>query len=407
MLALILSPFYVAIIYWVCRRWYKFISALNIKNKRLDFWLKHFSWSMFLLTIFIGLAFILPEDNFLRRPLFKIGAYWLGISLYLILYVALIDLLRWIYSKVFKDKYNDFYARTICTLLIIVLTGVTSIYGIINAKIVRTTEYEITINKDGGNFKEMTIAMFGDPQFGYNIGEYHLKQAVDIINKNDVDIVCVAGDIFDNQYSAIKHPDKLIELFNQIKSKYGMYAVLGNHDVEEPILCGFTFNDDDLENKLASKEMLEFIRKSGMVLLYDENVIINDSVNLYGRADQERPNLGNITRKESGDIFKEVDTTKPLFVLDHEPREYDELEKAGVDLMMAGHTHDGQLWPTKIATDIIWENAYGLWVKNAFHAITTSGLGLFGPNMRVGTIAEVCIIHVKFREVVIPIFLYN
>lgn len=397
MLALILSPFYVAIIYWVCRRWYKFISALNIKNKRLDFWLKHFSWSMFLLTIFIGLAFILPEDNFLRRPLFKIGAYWLGISLYLILYVALIDLLRWIYSKVFKDKYNDFYARTICALLIIVLTGVTSIYGIINAKIVRTTEYEITINKDGGNFKEMTIAMFGDPQFGYNIGEYHLKQAVDIINKNDVDIVCVVGDIFDNQYSAIKNPDKLIDLFNQIKSKYGMYAVLGNHDVEEPILCGFTFNDDDLENKLASKEMLDFIKKSGMVLLYDENVIINDSVNLYGRADQERPNLGNITRKESGNLFKEVDVSKPIMVLDHEPREYDELEKAGVDLMMAGHTHDGQLWPTKIATDIIWENSYGLWVKNAFHAITTSGLGLFGPNMRVGTIAEVCIIHVKFR----------
>lgn len=397
MLALILSPFYVAIIYWVCRRWYKFISALNIKNKRLDFWLKHFSWSMFLLTIFIGLAFILPEDSFLRRPLFKIGAYWLGISLYLILYVALIDLLRWIYSKVFKDKYNDFYARTICALLIIVLTGVTSIYGIINAKIVRTTEYEITINKDGGNFKEMTIAMFGDPQFGYNIGEYHLKQAVDIINKNDVDIVCVVGDIFDNQYSAIKNPDKLIDLFNQIKSKYGMYAVLGNHDVEEPILCGFTFNDDDIKNKLASKEMLDFIRKSGMVLLYDENVIINNSVNLYGRADQERPNLGNITRKESGDLFKEVDVSKPIMVLDHEPREYDELEKAGVDLMMAGHTHDGQLLPTKIATDIIWENPYGLWVKNAFHAITTSGLGLFGPNMRVGTIAEVCIIHVKFR----------
>lgn len=397
MLALILSPFYVAIIYWVCRRWYKFISALNIKNKRLDFWLKHFSWSMFLLTIFIGLAFILPEDNFLRRPLFKIGAYWLGISLYLILYVALIDLLRWIYSKVFKDKYNDFYARTICALLIIVLTGVTSIYGIINAKIVRTTEYEITINKDGGNFKEMTIAMFGDPQFGYNIGEYHLKQAVDIINKNDVDIVCVVGDIFDNQYSAIKNPDKLIDLFNQIKSKYGMYAVLGNHDVEEPILCGFTFNDDDIKNKLASKEMLDFIRKSGMVLLYDENVIINNSVNLYGRADQERPNLGNITRKESGDLFKEVDVSKPIMVLDHEPREYDELEKAGVDLMMAGHTHDGQLLPTKIATDIIWENPYGLWVKNAFHAITTSGLGLFGPNMRVGTIAEVCIIYVKFR----------
>ena len=397
MLAIILSPFYVAIIYWVCRRWYKFISALNIKNRKLDWWLKHFSWSMFILTIFIGVAFMLPEHNFLKRPLFQIGAYWLGISMYLIIYVALIDLLRWIYSKLFKNKYNEFYARLICTLLIIILTGATSIYGIINAKVVRTTEYEVTVNKDGGEFEDMTIAMFGDPQFGYNIGEYHLKQAVDIINKNDVDILCVAGDIFDNQYSAIKDPDKLIDLFKQIKTKYGMYAVLGNHDVEEPILCGFTFNDDDIEHKLASKEMLKFIKDSGMILLYDENVIINGSVNLYGRADQERPNLGNITRKDSADIFEEVDTTKPIFVLDHEPREYDELEKAGVDLMMAGHTHDGQLWPFKIGTDLAWENPYGLWVKNSFHAITTSGLGLFGPNMRVGTIAEVCIIHVKFR----------
>ena len=397
MLALILSPFYVAIIYWVCRRWYKFVSALNIKNKRLDWWLKHFSWSMFILTLIIGIAFLLPDTVSLKRPLSQIGSYWLGISLYLILFVAVIDLIRWIYAKIKKDKYNDFKARIICTILIIVCTTGVSIYGIINAKIVRTTEYTIEIDKDGGNFDEMTIALFGDPQFGYNIGEHHLKQAVDIINSYDVDLVAIAGDIFDNQYSAIKDPDKLIELFNQIESKYGMYAVLGNHDVEEPILCGFTFNDKDISNKVASKEMLEFIEKSNIKLLYDENVIINDSINLYGRADEERPNLGNTTRKSSEEIKEEIDTSKPLLILDHEPRDYDELEAIGTDLMMAGHTHDGQLWPTKIATDIIWTNPYGLYVNNSFHAITTSGLGLFGPNMRVGTIAEVCIIHIKFK----------
>lgn len=397
MLALILSPFYVAIIYWVCRRWYKFVSALNIKNKRLDWWLKHFSWSMFILTLIIGIAFLLPDTVSLKRPLSQIGSYWLGISLYLILFVAVIDLIRWIYAKIKKDKYNDFKARIICTIMIIVCTTGVSIYGIINAKIVRTTEYTIEIDKDGGNFDEMTIALFGDPQFGYNIGEHHLKQAVDIINSYDVDLVAIAGDIFDNQYSAIKDPDKLIELFNQIESKYGMYAVLGNHDVEEPILCGFTFNDKDISNKVASKEMLEFIEKSNIKLLYDENVIINDSINLYGRADEERPNLGNTTRKSSEEIKEEIDTSKPLLILDHEPRDYDELEAIGTDLMMAGHTHDGQLWPTKIATDIIWTNPYGLYVNNSFHAITTSGLGLFGPNMRVGTIAEVCIIHIKFK----------
>lgn len=397
MLALILSPFYVAIIYWVCRRWYKFVNALNIKNKRLEWWLKHFSWSMFILTLIIGIAFLLPESFSLKRPLSQIGSYWLGVSLYLILFVAVIDLIRWIYSKIKKGKYDDFKARIICTILIIVCTTGVSIYGIINAKIVRTTEYTIEIDKDGGDFDEMTIALFGDPQFGYNIGEYHLKQAVDIINSYDVDLVAIAGDIFDNQYSAIKDPDKLIELFNQIESKYGMYAVLGNHDVEEPILCGFTFNDKDISNKVASEEMLEFIEKSNITLLYDENVIINDSINLYGRADEERPNLGNTTRKSADEIKEEIDSTKPLLVLDHEPRDYDELETIGTDLMMAGHTHDGQLWPTKIATDIIWTNPYGLYVNNNFHAITTSGLGLFGPNMRVGTIAEVCIIHIKFK----------
>ena len=397
MLALILSPFYVAIIYWVCRRWYKFVNALNIKNKRLEWWLKHFSWSMFILTLIIGVAFLLPESFSLKRPLSQIGSYWLGVSLYLILFVALIDLIRWIYSKIKKDKYDDFKARIICTILIIVCTTGVSIYGIINAKIVRTTEYTIEIDKDGGDFDEMTIALFGDPQFGYNIGEYHLKQAVDIINSYDVDLVAIAGDIFDNQYSAIKDPDKLIELFNKIESKYGMYAVLGNHDVEEPILCGFTFNDKDISSKVASEEMLEFIEKSNITLLYDENVIINDSINLYGRADEERPNLGNTTRKSADEIKEEIDTSKPLLVLDHEPRDYDELEAIGTDLMMAGHTHDGQLWPTKIATDIIWTNPYGLYVNNNFHAITTSGLGLFGPNMRVGTIAEVCIVHIKFK----------
>ncbi len=397
MLALILSPFYVAIIYWVCRRWYKFVSALNIKNKRLDWWLKHFSWSMFILTLIIGIAFLLPDTVSLKRPLSQIGSYWLGVSLYLILFVAVVDLIRWIYAKIKKDKYNDFKARTICTIIIIVGTVAVSTYGIINAKIVRTTEYTIEIDKDGGNFDEMTIALFGDPQFGYNIGEHHLKQAVDIINSYDVDLVAIAGDIFDNQYSAIKDPDKLIELFNQIQSKYGVYGVLGNHDVEEPILCGFTFNDKDLKDKTASPEMLEFIEKSNIKLLYDENVIINDSINLYGRADEERPNLGNTTRKSAEEIKEEIDTSKPLLILDHEPRDYDELEAIGTDLMMAGHTHDGQLWPTKIATDILWTNSYGLYVKNAFHAITTSGLGLFGPNMRVGTIAEVCIIHIKFK----------
>ena len=152
MLAILLSPIYFLILYWVCRRWYKLISSFKIQNKRLDFYLKHFSWSMFLLTLTIPLGFILKDTSSLKRPLCIIGSYWLGISLYLILYLTVIDFIRFLIHKKIKDKYNDCLYRFVCALLIVTLTTITSIYGIKNAKDVKTTEYNITINKDGGNF---------------------------------------------------------------------------------------------------------------------------------------------------------------------------------------------------------------------------------------------------------------
>ena len=397
MLAIILSPLYFAILYWACRRWYKLIKTYDIKNKALRFILMHCIWVVFLLTLCIAIGFLAPSGTLVKRIFSQIGSYWLGVSLYLILFLALFDLIRWIYSKIRKDHYNDRIARTISAILIVICTAITSLYGIINAKIVHTTYYEVTIHKDGGNLKELTIGLFGDPQFGYNIGEYHLQQAVDILNENNVDLVLVAGDVFDNEYSAIKDPDKLIELFHQINTKYGMYTVLGNHDVEEKILCGFTFNDDDIKDKLASQDMLDFLKKADLKLLYDDYITIEDSVTIYGRADYERPNLGNTTRKSAEEIAEEVDDSKPIIVLEHEPVEYDELEAAGVDLQLAGHTHDGQMWPAKIATDIIWKNPAGIYQSGNFTTITTSGLGLFGPNMRTGTIAEVCIVHITFE----------
>ena len=122
MLAIYLSPIYFAILYWTCRRWYKLIASFNIKNRRLDFYLKHFSWSMFLLTLTIPIGCFLKDTSSLKRPMCQIGAYWLGISLYLILYLSIIDLIRYLYHKKVKEKYNDCKARSICALLIIVLT---------------------------------------------------------------------------------------------------------------------------------------------------------------------------------------------------------------------------------------------------------------------------------------------
>lgn len=102
------------------------------------------------------------------------------------------------------------------------------------------------------------------------------------------------------------------------------------------------------------------------------------------------------TRKTPKELTEELDLTKPLIVIDHEPRELNELSEAGVDLDLCGHTHDGQVFPLTLITDMVWENACGYLKKGSMHNIVTSGVGVFGPNMRVGTKSEICMIDIQF-----------
>ena len=101
-------------------------------------------------------------------------------------------------------------------------------------------------------------------------------------------------------------------------------------------------------------------------------------------------------RKTPDEITAEMDKSKPIIVLDHQPKELRALADAGVDLDLCGHTHDGQMFPGNLTIKLMWENACGYLRKGKMHNIVTSGVGLFGPNMRVGTKAEICPITVHF-----------
>ena len=123
----------------------------------------------------------------------------------------------------------------------------------------------------------------------------------------------------------------------------------------------------------------------------------------------DQPNLKILkTSKSSTDIrcpkrlsdeemMDKMDTDKPIVVIDHEPRHTENLADLGVDVFLNGHTHNGQIWPGTITIDWIWDNAYGYKQYGNLHNIVTSGVGLFGVNMRTDSIAEVCNIKVKFN----------
>ena len=267
--------------------------------------------------------------------------------------------------------------------------------GIYGASNIRTTEYNITVNKSGGKLESLHIALVADLHLGYSTGCTQMKKMTDIINDMHPDIVLIAGDIFDNEYEALDAPKKLSRILSGIRSRYGVFACYGNHDIQERILAGFTFGRS--EEKKSDPRMDEFLKLSDITLLQDEGVVIDDSFYLYGRPDRRKPG-GNIkNRKTPDEITAKADISKPVIVIDHEPAELQELADAGVDIDLCGHTHDGQIFPGNLTINLFWENACGYMRKGNMHNIVTSGTGVFGPAMRVGTRSEVCDITVDFN----------
>lgn len=323
---------------------------------------------------------------------------WFGALAYILLVLITADIIRLILGHMkrvdprwVKSRKSFVRAGAACLCVI----GLISVWGYINARVIRVTPYDVVIHKDGGNLDELNIVLAADLHLGYNIGCSQMEQMVEKINAQDPDLVVIAGDIFDNNFDALEDSRRLAEILQGIQSTYGVYACYGNHDVDEPILAGFTFPSD--KKKESDPRMDAFLETAGITLLQDEGILIQDSIYLFGRADKERPGRGIQERMTPEQITKTMDPTKPIIVIDHEPRELDELAAAGVDLDLAGHTHDGQMFPANILMKFLWENPCGYLKKDQMHSIVTSGVGLFGPNMRVGTRAEICKIHVSFE----------
>ena len=110
----------------------------------------------------------------------------------------------------------------------------------------------------------------------------------------------------------------------------------------------------------------------------------------------EKAGDGTNKRKSAKDLLSSVDKTKPVLVLQHEPIEFKNLAESGADVVMCGHTHNGQIFPGNLVIPFFNENAYGVKKLYGIDTIVTAGVGHYGPPIRVGTNSEVTVINIKF-----------
>lgn len=394
MIFLFLLPFYLGVSSYMMFRFF--------------YWMKHcnhrFNWLRFkvpfaVVYLFMALspviAFLLPKSA-VAIVIRRISTYWIGIMLYSLLYVVLFDLLRLI-AKHTKLKNTLLFSRgSVVSIgsVVVACAVATCLYGIFNARNIKVNEYSVTVNKSCGSDKHLKAVLVADLHMGYAIGVDHITNMVKKINEQNADIVIIAGDIFDNSYDGMDDPEGIKAQLKSIKSKYGVYAVYGNHDIDEKILMGFTF--DWGGKQLHSEKMTNFIKECNIKLINDESVLINDEFYLVGRRDTDKPGTEDGTRAEISELTKDLDKTKPIFVLSHEPDELQKTADAGADIDFSGHTHDGQLFPGNLTIGLFWENPCGMIKKDNMYSIVTSGVGVYGTFMRVGTDAEICSVDIDF-----------
>ena len=306
-----------------------------------------------------------------------------------------IILLKWklINEKIIHARKTFILVGILCFLVV----GAFSTYGVIHAKKIVVNSYQVQIDKKVDKFSNLKVALVSDLHFGYNSSLSHVKKMVKLINESDPDVVVIAGDIFDNSYEAIYKPDKIIQEIKKIKTKYGVYAVYGNHDIDEKILAGFTFSWKKNKN-LNDPRMTSFLEKANVKLLRDESLLIDDSFYLVGRIDYHKYGMEVEKRKTIEELVSSFDKSKPIILIDHEPYELEEIAKAGVDLDLSGHTHNGQMFPSNVFIKFIWKNPHGLLKVDNMYSAVTSGVGVYGPNMRVGTTAEVMVLDLSFKK---------
>ncbi len=326
-----------------------------------------------MLKMFIGETTNSSISLFLSR----VGFTWFIAVIYFSLFALSFDLLRLInhFTGFFPSFIKDNYQLVKLILAVFVGLAVSSllIYGNwkFNHPVVR--ELSIKIDKplppDGVN-----IVLASDIHLSTIINRDKLTQYVALINRQNPDLVLITGDISDRNIKPLID-GKLSELLGSITSTYGTYAVTGNHE----------YYGGDKE------ALYSYYRSSGIHLLIDSVVVVNvgDGIlNIIGRDDKT-----NHHRKSLGMLIEGVDKKWPVILMDHQPYNLQEAEFAGVDLQVSGHTHQGQFWPGSFFVKKMYELSYGYKVRGKTHFIVSSGLGLWGPEFRIGTSSEIVLIH--------------
>lgn len=285
-------------------------------------------------------------------------------------------------SSVKPKKRKIYYAGVTAIIITIVYMS----WGWYQAHNVWQKDYTIHTDKAVGSIK---LALIADSHTGTTFDGEGFAEHVKAIQAQDPDAVLIAGDFVDDDTSLIDMK-KCCEALGTLDTKYGVYYVFGNHDKGYYASERRGYDGDDIIAELE---------KNGVAVLQDETVLLGDSFYIIGRQDLSEVTDRGGSRADIEDLVKDLDDDKYQIVMDHQPADYANEKASGVDLVLSGHTHGGQLFLIKLFQEITGmggnDQIYGLENIDGSDFIVTSGISDWAIKFKTGCRSEYVIIDIQ------------
>lgn len=318
-------------------------------------------WACSVLALFIAKM----HHDVLTNLFYRIGVTWMGISflLFIILFPATVLTLA--------------FGGTLNVLIMLPATSLIIVSAWL-AVATRVKYLDIAVAKLPKKLDGMRIVQLTDLHIGEIYGPAFLRRIVRMTNEQDPDLILITGDVFDGGGKPYAH---MIEPLRDLKSRHGAFYVRGNHDVYEGVEetdrqlreCGITILDD----MITEAGGLAIIGLSYPTNLTDDKRSILKKLAL--QAQHKHPHL-------------------PHILLRHEPRDPHVAADLEIDLMLSGHTHNGQLWPLNYLVALAYPFRIGRHRIKSMTLYIGPGIGTWGPPLRLGSRSEITVIKLRHLD---------
>lgn len=256
--------------------------------------------------------------------------------------------------------------------IVLSLVWLTVVYGSFVEPRMLVTRREQIVLGDGG--RRLSVILVSDTHLGRYRHRDWMERIVDRVNALDPDVVLILGDII-GQPTGLRD----LEPLRRLESRFGMYAVLGNTD----------YASGAVEARHAVEDHGEVLTNES-VLLGDTGVRLVGIDDLwYGTPDWDR-------------AFADVREGETVIVAVHNPDAAGAAEYYGADLVVAGHTHGGQIrlpfiGPTaELPTELGQRFDRGLFDFGMTRLYITSGAGESGPRARLLSPPEIVVLEITY-----------